>query len=98
MGYDYNFEDAISKIPGAIEEMESLRNGTIPACMDTARDIAKDVGAAQLSKDVEALCVSLEGLQSLLSQMIGEAGDSATTATMHGCLAAAKKLNSALNG
>lgn len=99
MSTNYNLEEVMAKLPPAIEEMNTLTNTTIPNMVDRAREIAKDVGAQQVIDDIEALAVTLgEGLTDLLKQMVGEEGDSVTTATMCGELASARKMNAALNG
>ena len=98
MGYDYNLEEAIQKIPLSIEEVTGLKDQQLPAFADQVRDIAKDVGSDQLTHDCEALCTTLEGMRNLTQQMLGEEGDSVATATMHGLLASAKNLNVTLNG
>lgn len=99
MSTTYNLEEVKAKLPPAIEEMENLIGNTIPNMVERARELSKEVGAQQVIDDVEAMAVTMgEGLTSLLRQMVGEEGDSITTATMYGQLAAANKMDSALNG
>ena len=98
MSATYNLEDAKARLPGAIEEVSQLISTTIPQMQDRARECAKDVGAQQVIDDVEALCTTLDGLCELLKQILGEEGDSVTTASLHGELASAKKMDAALNG
>ncbi len=99
MSATYNLEEVKAKLPPAIESMETLVNTTIPNMVERARELAKEVGAQQVIDDTEALATTMgEGLTNLLKQMTGEEGDSITTATMHGELAAAKKMDATLNG
>lgn len=95
---NYNLEEALAKLPPAIEEGNQLGSTIITQMQDRLRDIAKRVGAQQVIDDVETLCVTLDGLRDLVHQITGEDGDSVTTATLCGELASARKMNSALNG
>ena len=98
MSTPYNLEEAKAKLPAAIEEVSQLISTTIPGYQDRIRECAKDVGAQQVIDDGEALCTTLDGLIDLLKQILGEEGDSVQTASLHGELASAKKMDSALNG
>lgn len=99
MSTTYNLEEVKAKLPPAIEEMNTLIGTTIPNMVERARELAKETGVQQVIDDVEALAVTMgEGLTNLLKQMVGEEGDSVQTATMCGELAAAKKMDAALNG
>lgn len=97
MSTTYNLEEAKAKLPVAIEEVHELLTVTIPSFQDRARECAKDVAAQQVIDDVEALCTTLDGLKDLIKQILGEEGDSVQTASLHGELASARKMDAALN-
>lgn len=98
MDTTYNFEEAKAKLPAAIESYEQLIHTTIPNYKDRIMECAKSVNAKVLTEACEALCTTLDGTADLIKQMLGEEGDSVTTATLYGELAAAKKMDAALNG
>ncbi len=98
MSVTYNLEEAKARLPGAIQELEQVINVDLVNAQETARECAKQVGAKQVIDDVEAMCVCLEAERNLLKQMLGEEGDSVTTATLQGELASAKKMDATLNG
>lgn len=98
MSTTYDLEAAKAKIPPAIEELQQLITQYIPSMQDRARECAKEVGAQQVIDDVEAMCITFDGVIDLLKQILGEEGDSVTTGSMYGALHYAKQTDSILNG
>lgn len=97
MGYGYNLEDAKTKLPPAIEEVEQFFNEAAKA-KDTLREIAKDVGADKLTKTCETACTAIEAMETAFRGMLGEDGDKMADGTMHGALTGVRVMDETLNG
>lgn len=98
MGYGYDLEAAKSKLPPAIDEVETFINQTCNARKDVIMDAAKVVNADKLTKICEQACAAVDATAQAFKDLLGADGDSVTQATLHGMLASVKKMDEALNG
>lgn len=98
MAYGYDLESAKAKLPPAIEETETFINSRCPAVKDTIMEVAKFVNADKLTKIAEQACNTVDSVAQSFKGLCGSDGDSVTTATLHGALAAVKKMDEAMNG
>lgn len=96
--HSYDLEAAMTKLPPAIEEAERVANVAVPHACDTVTDVCKEVGAQELIRSGEAVVVTMQGVNEMFKDMIGQEGDSISTGSAHGCLAYAKKQDAVLNG
>ena len=98
MGYGYDLEAAQKKIPESIEAVDEVINVTSPKVKELLDETAKFVNAGNLTKAVNVMDEAIDSTVASFKGLLGEENDSATTGSLHGALAAVKKLETALNG
>jgi hypothetical protein len=98
MAFDYDLEGAKTALPPAIEAANEVIEKTSVETADKILEIAKKTGSDVLIKGTEACVQTIQASAKLLKDLVGEEGDSVTTATAQGLLASIKKLDQALNG
>lgn len=96
--YTLDLEAALAKLPPAIEESERVITQAIPRVNELIRETCKEVGAQELIRAGEAAVVTVEGVNEMYKEMVGQEGDSVTTGSGYGALAYAKKQDRVLNG
>lgn len=97
MGFEYELDDAVKKLPEALDDIEELAKTQIPHCQDTLREAAKQIGSEQVNLDVEAMCTTLDGLKDMILQILGTDTDTAEVATLYSEFKLAKKMNMVYN-
>lgn len=98
MGFDYNPEEAIQKIPAAIEAGEELVGPIATKTKDILADTAKTVNAATLTKICDMMSEAVDSTMALVRSVLGEDGDTMSNGTVYGALKGAKDMDAALNG
>lgn len=96
--YTMDLEAVMSKLPPAIEESERVINQAIPRACDLITEACKEVGAQEMIRAGEAVVVTINGINEMYKEMVGQEGDSIQTGSAYGVLAAAKKNDAVLNG
>lgn len=98
MGYSYDTEAAMQKLPPAIEAVETFTQSRCTQVKDSIMEIAKQVNADKLTKICEQACAAVDAAQKMYQEVVGQDGDEMHDGTLHGALKGTKKLNDALNG
>ena len=96
--YTMDQEAVMSKLPPAIEESERVITQAIPRACDVITEACKEVGAQEMIRAGEAVVVTINGINEMYKEMVGQEGDSIQTGSAYGVLAAAKKNDAVLNG
>ena len=86
MSFTYNFEEAKPKMLTAREILEERIAKWKGPYQDNIREMATMVNAPTFTSMCEKACANLDAMAKLFEQLLGQEGDEATDANVHGGL------------
>lgn len=98
MGYGYNLEEGLSKLPVAIQDTEEFVTRRCQQVKDSVTEITTKVNADRLTKIGQAFCDAVDAAAKSLTEMCGTEGDNMHDGTYYGGLKGLRQIDEAMNG